>query len=291
MSILRGTSNPPTASIGSVSYNGNAQTEYVDKTELAAGTYYYAFQATSDTEDVGDKSTAQAIVVTGAPVAPEGIDYTSGNAAATVISFTGSTTPTATYNIYIQNPDDEFLDTSTPAMTRPAGSTTATLPAVTGYPGTVKVLVRALLGGVEELNGQVFLIEYDASGVYVAQRPNTAQIATVGVTSGLTLNVRGVYDSTDEVGTATQLQLFTRTPTTAYNFATIADSTALSGNMDGIKRATLNKTLTVDGWYYVTIKAATASGHQSLQESPEVLVYVSDENITAPTGTFTLSRG
>ena len=291
MGILRDTFNPPTTEIASIRYDDAETNTYVDRTTLTAGTYYYAFQGTSDTDDLGDKSTATAIVVSGAPEAPTDLAYVSGNAAATVISFTASATPSATYNVYVKNPDDAFLDTETPALTLPAGSTGATLPAITGTPGVAQVLVRAELGGVEELNGDILFIEYDSSGVYVSPRPNTPQTTVVTVDDGLDITVRGSYNTSGEDGEATELQLFTRTPSGSYDFATVEDTGTLGDDVGGVKTANLVKTFVADGWYYVTLKAATATGTQSVGSANEVAVYVSDGNISSPTGTFTLSRG
>jgi hypothetical protein len=291
MRILRDTFDPPTTVIQTVDNKGGDTGSSVDRTVLAAGTYYYAFQAISDTDDIGDKSTATPITVTGAPVPPEDLAYVSGNAAATVVSWTASTTAGATYNIYIANPDDGFLDTTTPAATAPAGSTGATLPAITGFPGTAQVLVRAELAGVEELNGNILFIEYDAAGAYVSPRPNTPTVSAVSVSDGLVINVTGSYNPRNEQGAGESLQLFTRTPDGSYDFGTVEDTGALGAEVNGFKTASLTKTFVAVGWYYVTLKAITADTTQSVGNAPEVLIYVSDVNATAPTGTFTLSRG
>jgi hypothetical protein len=290
MQILRDQVDPPTTVIATSPYIDGDTGGMVDPDTLAVGTYYYAFRAISDTDDIGDKSASTTITVSGAPVAPTDLAYVSGNAAATVVSWTASTTAGATYNIYIANPDDDYLDTETPAATAIAGSTGATLPAITGYPGTAQVLVRAELGGVEELNGDILYIEYDASGARVNPRPNEPSVTSVSVSSGLQISAVGSYDPSGEDGAGTSLQLFVRTPSGSYNFALPDDTTALGAEINGYKSATMTSTEAV-GWHYITMKAVTAAGTQSVGYAPEVAVYVSDVNAAAPTGTFTLSRG
>lgn len=290
MRILRNQTTPPTTIISTVAYNGSDTGSYTDPSTLEVGTYYYAFQAISDTDDIGDQSSPQTIVVTGAPDSPNNLEYVSGNALATVVSWEASDTVGASYNIYIANPDDLYLDTETPAATAIAGSTGATLPAITGYPGTAQILVRALYSGVEELNGDILFIEYDAAGDYVEGRPNTPSITSVSVSTGLTINVQGSYNPSNEAGDATKLQLFVRDTDGVYDFNTPSDTSALGVERNGFKTATLSDTLTV-GWYYITVKSVTDLGTQSVESATEVLIYVSDVNAVAPTGTFTLTRG
>lgn len=293
MKILRDTTNPPTTVIDTVKYNGEDTGSKVDEDVLAIGTYYYAFQGVSDTDDLGDKSTATTITVTGAPEAPTDLAYTSGNAGATVIEWTESTTVGATYNVYLQDIDDAYMDTLTPTQTLVTGSSSTTLPAITGYAGRAQVLVRAELAGVEEKNGDFLLLDYDSAGNYVSQRPNAPEIRSIAVSSGLDITVSAVYPTKDEKSTATGLELFVRDPDTVYDFTTADATGTLSAATTGLRTSTISYSFAdiADGWHYVTAKAVNAGGVQSNGNAPEVAVYVSNENIQAPTGTFTLSRG
>jgi len=290
MRILRDQTSPPTSIISTAIYNGGDTGSFIDPDTLDAGTYYYAFQAISDTDDIGDKSTPQTINVTGAPDAPDNLAYVSGDAAATLISWEESETVGATYNIYVANPDDPYLDTTTPTQTAVTGSTGAALDAITGYPGTAQVLVRAEFSGTEELNGDILFIEYDSSGVYVDKRPNIPSISSIDVASGLQINVAGNYNPSGEEGEGASLQLFIRDPDGSYDFTTPDDTVALGTSINGYKFATLTASKTI-GWYYVTLKAITSTGVQCTGQSAEVAVYVSDLNAVAPTGSFTLTRG
>jgi hypothetical protein len=263
----------------------------VDDDVLADGTYYYALTAISDTDDVGTQSTPTTIVVTAAPDAPDSLAYVSGNAAATSISWTASTTVGATYNIYVQNPDDDYMDTETPTQTAVAGSTGATLPAITGYAGRAQVLVRAEKSGIEEQNGDFLRLDYDSAGNYISQQPNAPEIRSVIVSDGLTLTASITYTTKDQNATASTVELYTRTPSGTYDFDSPDDSSALSADNGGIRTATASATKVTDGWYYVTAKAVTVGDVQSDGNASEVAVYVSDENATAPVGTFELTRG
>ncbi len=290
MQVLRDVTSPPTTTVITVPYDGEDTGQATDSEGLAVGNYYYAFQAVSDTDDDGDASTPELVTVSGVPGAVTDLAYTSGNASATQISWTASATVGATYNIYVANPDDDFLDTETPAQTAVAGSTAATLGAITGYPGTAQILVRAVFGGEEEKNGEILLVEYDNAGAVVNPRPNVPYIASVGVLNGLQINVEGSYNPTDEEGTATALQLFVREPGGTYNFGVVDATGNLGAEINGVKRANLTKTEAV-GWHYITLKAVTAGSDVSAGYAPEVAVYVSDVNADAPTGSFTVTRG
>jgi hypothetical protein len=288
MDILRGPTDPPSASVGTVYYDLNPTAEYIDNPD--AGTYYYALRATSDTDDTGDTQTAQAVTVTGLPDAPSDIAYDSGNAAATVITWTASATVGATYNIYVQSIGDEYLDTVTPAATAIAGATSATLPAQTGAPGSITIVVRAELGGVEEKNLNTLTVEYDALGAVVADRPNTPTVDSIDVSSGLTASVIVSYNGKDEAATPATVNLYTRTLTGSYNFGSVDASASIVAGITGTSSATVSYTFPASGWYYVTAKAATAGGVESASSATETAVYVSDTNISAPTGTFTATR-
>ena len=291
MQILRDDTSPPTTVIATVTNGGGETGTFTDTELLDVGTYYYAFRAISDTDDIGDQSAPQTITVTGAPGAVEVLAYVSGNAAATVVSWSESSTVGATYNIYVADVDDAFLDTETPTQTAVTESTGITLSAITGYPGIAQVLVRAEFSGVEELNGNILFLEYDSAGDYISPRPNAPTISSVSVSSGLSISVTGVYSIENQDGVATALQLFTRTPSGTYDFATVESTGTLGSTVNGVKKATTTKTLATDGWYYCTLKAVTSTGIQSIGSATEVLFFVSDDNIAAPSGTFTLSRG
>jgi len=291
MRVLRDTTSPPSTVIETVKYNGDDTGLKVDGDILDIDTYYYAFQAISDTDDIGDQSAPVAIAVTGAPEAPSDLAYTSGNAAATTIGWTVSPTAGATYNVYLQQIGDLFMNGETPTQTLVAGSTSTILPAITGYAGRAQVLVRAELGGIEELNGDFLLLDYDSSGDYISKRPNVPAIRSVTVSSGLSIDVSATYTIDDEKATADALQLFVRTPTGVYDFTTPDTSGTLNASIGGVRSGSISAVMVADGWYYVTLKTATSGGVQCDGDAPEVAVYISDDNLSAPVGEFTLSRG
>lgn len=289
MSILRDTVSPPTTEVASVPYNNLDTASYVDS--VSPDTYYYAFRAVSDTDDVGDASSPETVVVSGAPEPPTDIAYSSGNAAATVIGWTVSDTVGATYNVYFQNIDDPYMDTGAATQTEIAGSTSTTLPAVTGYPGIARVIIRSESAGIEEKNIETVTLEYDASGNIVSARPNIPEIEGVAVSSGLTIAVTAIYDATGEDASPATVELFTRTAAGSYNFLSPDNSAALGSRVNGDTVANLSHTLLASGWHYCTTKAKTSGGQYCAGYSPEVAFYVSDNNAVAPTGTFTATRG
>ncbi|MFQ5409629.1 MAG: hypothetical protein ACE5FI_14565, partial [Anaerolineales bacterium] len=261
---------------------------------LSAGTYYYRTEYISDTGDEGAETATETIVIPGPPEPPSSLAYSSGAAAATVLSFVASPTSGATYRAYLMQPGGASINFGAPAATAPVGSTTITLPALTGYPGTAYVVVRAVSsGGAEEVNGEVLALEYDALGSYVVQRPNTPTVTLWDVTAGNTLQVAAGYDPTDEAGIATQIHLCTRTPSGSYTW-TAPDATAAlvaSAVHPGAKTASLQILGAVNGWHYFALKSATAAGMQSASASAEILVYIDTTDLSAPSVDTDISRG
>lgn len=288
MKYKRDSVSPPTTVRKTVNFNEIKEASFTEESDLSAGTYYVRLQPVSDTGDDGDESSITAVVVPGTPEPPTNIAYSSGNAAATVVSWTASATAGATYNIYVQQPGG-CMDFDTPTQTEVAGSTQTTLPAISPTTGTAYVVVKALHSGVESRNRNFLALEYD-SGAYVAPRPNDCTInrESEDVTSGRSLSIKGTYDSSQEEGTATQLQLFTRTPSGSYNFASPDNTANLDNGIRGVKTATLSYTFASNGHYYITMKAVTAGGVQSLNQAAEIPVFVSDANIEAQ-ATFDIS--
>jgi hypothetical protein len=161
-----------------------------------------------------------------------------------------------------------------------------TLPALTGYPGVVRVWARAVQGAVEERNQDVLELEFGVAGAFTALRPNTPAVQSGGiaVTASRTIGVQATYDSLRELGTATQLQMFIRVVGGSYNYASADATTALSGTAR-LRSVTLSATRVVDGWCWVRVLAATAAGVQSdPDDAAEYLVWTSAENTPAPTG-------
>ena len=293
MNILRDQSDPPTTVVDTVAFNRADTYTWTEPEGLAAGTYYYRLQGVSDTGDDGDESPTDTVVVPGPPAPPTELAYASGDAAATVLSFTPSTTSGATYRAYIQQIGAEYLDLETIAATAIAGATSITLPAITGAPGIARAIVRAVFGGVEEENANVIELEYDSGGAYVTPRPNAPGIQSVDVDGGDDLTVVGSYDATEEKSTATELQLFRRAPSGSYDFGSPDATGALAVQSESpLKIATLTETnIAPNGWYYIVLKAATAAGVLSTDPSDERPVYIDTDNLDAPTGDFVLSRG
>lgn len=292
--VLRDQTDPPTTIRETVAFNRSDQGVWTEPEDLDPGTYYYRAEYVSDTGDEGAETATSTVTIPGPPEPPTNLAYSSGNAAATVLSFTPSPTSGATYRAYLMQPGGTAINFADPAATAPAGSTSITLPAISGYPGTAYVVVRAVsAGGVEEVNGEVLALEYDASGNYVAPRPNTPAIRDWSVTAGNTLQVTASYDPTDEAGTATQVHLCTRTPSGSYDW-TNPDATAslsISPLHPEAKTASLQVTGLADGWHYVAVKAATAAGVQSADASDEVLIYVDATDLSAPAVDIDVSRG
>ena len=290
MRVLRDTTDPPTTLRATVLFRGDNVIRWTEPEDLASGTYYYRDQPVSDTGDVGTASSSVSKVITAPPTAPTSLAYSSGNAAAMVLSFLNSATAGATYRAYLPIVIGNQMSLNdiqaTKAAGTPSASNTITLPAITGYPGTIPVLVRAVSGGVEERNGNILFLEFDSSGVFIPARPNTPglQRDSIAITSGLSLAARATYDPTNEKGVATTIQLFKRTPSGSYNYNSADASGTLASSVGTLKAANLSYVFASAGYYYVRVLAATAGGVQSPSaDAPELLVFVSAEDMPADT--------
>jgi hypothetical protein len=270
--ILRGLVSPPTVVIDTVDFNSRDNETWTEPASISEGTFYYAIRSISDTGTVGTASSPMAITIQYPPEPPTAQAYGSGVAGATTVTFTPSTTTGASYRAYLQRCDDDFMDMVVPAATAVAGATSIVLPAITGYPGIASVLVRAVspYSGIEEKNGVVVQIEYDAAGVRVEPRPNTARI-TSATAVGLTAEVDVIYPTAGEAGVATTVALFSRTPDGTYDYTTPDATESLSGTTS--KYATLTATL-VAGRRLFVVRAVTAAGTQSANNSSEAELYL-----------------
>lgn len=303
MQILRDTVDPPTTVRATLKFIGTNTVRWTEPLDLVTGTYYYRTQPVSDTGVIGAQTASAPITTIGPPAPPTNLAYSSGNAAATVLSFTGSSTSGATYRAYLATTIGGVKNMNKIQATAIAGATTITLPAITGYAGSTYVIVRAVFGGVEERNLNEIALEYDSAGNIVLPRPNLpgVQLENITITTGRTVVVKGLYNTDHEKGIASTLRLFQRTPSAAYSTDASGNLTGnvgtggalASSGVKGIKSGTVTYTFPADGYYYITMLAATAGGTQSVSSGySEVLILVSTDTLPAATGiTATLSRG
>lgn len=242
---------------------------------LPAGNYYAAVLPVSDTGQAAAGATAQTAAVVGPPAPPTGLAYQSGDAAATVIKWTASATPGATYNLY-DSPLDGVTDLSAPGATHSAGSgeLTQTLPAATGFPGVRRVLVRAVAGGVEEKNAALLEIEYDAAGNRVPPRPNPPRLCGLSVSAGRTVMVEATTFDADEKAAPATAELYLARLTDAFDYEAPAAAAAWGEPAGGVRRATLAAVATADGWWKAAVRAKASDGTPDLGTAWE-RVYVS----------------
>lgn len=202
---------------------------------LAAGTYKATVHQRDENANESTGTTTTAVVLSTPPGAPGQPAYSSGGAAATIISFTASSTAGATYNIY-DSLATGTLDVNTIAATRIAGTgtLTQTLAAIgLGYTGLRYVLVRALNGGVEEGSLKILTLEY-AAGVIVLPRPPRPG-PRMGVTvSGRTLTVQVSVDHAEQAGTPATIELFVVAAGAAFNYSGAQASVAIGATTNGM---------------------------------------------------------
>lgn len=291
MQILRGLASPPTVDVATVAFDGQAGAVWTEPVDLAAATYFYAWRAISDTGETGALSSVQSVTIPDTPAAPEDLVYDSGTAAAPVLAFTPSETVGATYRAYLADTAGDF-DFDAPDATAAAEAEEITLPAV-AYPGIVRVILRAVLDGVEEQNLDTVEIEFDAAGNHVPHRPNGAYLdaGRVVVTGGLTVQAVAVYDPADQAAAPTGVKLFARAAGGAYDYDTPADAAAVV-EASGLKTATLDYVFAAAGWYWLQAVPYNADGMADVADCPESSVYVSDAAPAAPSGgSVVVARG
>lgn len=270
--------------IASVPFNSADSADYSDLA-LASGTYSYVLQAISDTGMAGTASSPISVVISLPPQPPEDLVYSEGDAAETILAFSPSATTGATYRAYLQQPGAETIDMDNVAATAIAGSEEITLPAITGYPGTARVILRAVKSGIEDGNTVQLALDYDASGNYLPLKPNSADIKDISLSNGLTANVTASYLSDGSPVVATSIKLFSREPDGTYDLNSPDDSAAISNGL-----AVLEATYTA-GWRYFMVMASTAGGVLSANRSEEVKMYLSDAGNVIPFASGIISRG
>lgn len=182
--------------------------------------------------------------------------------AATVIAFTNSLTPGATYRLYdseIDEPTNLGAVADTLAAGTPGELREWVLPALSAPgAGVRRIVIVAVLGGVEDGYRRELAIEYDASGNAIFPRPNIPGMLESSI-SGLTLTVKYVYDSADEDAAGSILQLFLVAEGGTVDW-TQPDGLASIAATGTLRTGTVQATASSDGWFRWAIRAATAPG-------------------------------
>lgn len=252
---------------------------------LPAGTYEYLLRAVSDTGAEGTATSPMGSkAVPGRPEPPGDPVYASGGYADTVLEFTPSPTPGATYRVYDAQELDWSTDFENIAATHAAGSGTldVTLPAIAAAAGKRRVVVESVLDGVESGARKHVTIEYAADGSVVDPRPN-APAWLVLTRSGLDLTVRVLYDGAEELGVGAEAQVWLLAEGAAIpaDGATPDATEALDGEGTSLS-AEVTVTAGAAGLYRVLVRVADSGGTQSRNDTPTGPYYLSDAAPSAP---------
>lgn len=279
INVLRGTTNPPTVSVADIPFAGVESVRWVETADLAAGTYYYRLQSVSDTADIGDSTASESVTIPGPPEPPTNLAYSAGDAADTSIDFTDSITPGVTINVYLQLAGEEIMDLEVPVAVT-ANSYGYQLPALT-YPGTNRLVVRAVKAGVEEKNLDVLELEFGSDGVYIPARPNSCEIdQSRTVVTGLSASIYVTQSTDAEEVAAAGYYVYAHGEDTV---TTGADATgSFTGTRNGVRYGTVIVPLQ-EGWNYVSVFAYSAAGFLS-ESANEYAIYASTANAPAPSG-------
>lgn len=255
----------PRTAEGTVYDDGYATALTYRSARLTAGTYYIVPHQTNEmgVESAGLAGGGTTVTIHTPPEPPGVPVYASGGAAATVINFAASATASATYNIY--DGGEGTLDINTVTGTHIAGTGTLsqTLPAIGGgFSGTRYVVVRAVLGGVEEGNYQVLEIEY-AVGVVVLPRPPIPGYGIGYSTAARALTVPVTINTNDQLAAAATVELFIVAHGAAFNYAVPIATAAVTAAANSLINLSIAGTVAGDGQYDFGVKTKTTGGVQS----------------------------
>lgn len=256
----------PRTADGTITDDGHSNLFVLRTGALAAGTYYVL---PHQKDDAANESTnldggGQTGTVVLVPAAPGTAVYTSGAAAATVISFAASATPAATYRGYDSGITGQ-LDLNTISFTHIAGTgtLTQTLAGISvGFTGTRLIMIRAVSGGVEEGNVQLLRIEYLA-GVVVLPRPPAPGISAKVTVSGRTLTVPVSVNINEVLGTPTTVALFLFAVGGSPNYASPDGTASLGTAVASIRSVAVSATAGADVLRMYAVRTVTAGGVQS----------------------------
>lgn len=248
---------------------------------LAAGTYNCNVLPVDDGGTVQAASFPTDLVrtINNPPAAPT-ITGITGNAAALTAAWSVGESG-CTFTVYASpvNYPVNYGNYASPAPIATAlNATSQVLAAVTGYPGKVRVVVRATKDGVQETKDTIFEVELDAAGDIVPPRPNRASIENIAITSGRTIAVDAVVLDDDARVAATIVDLYVVALASSINLASPQASENLDAAVIGVQRKTVSYAVGANGWYRVAVVARSAAGARSRFYS-EYILYIDN---TAP---------
>jgi hypothetical protein len=141
---------------------------------------------------------------------------------------------------------------------------------------TVQIVVRAVKGGVEEQNGDEYLVKFDGAGDIIAAKPNEASIQKLDVSAGLTIACDVVVHEDDTEAAAITADLYVVALGSSISMADVPQATAAFGSsVGGIKRKTLSYTVGAAGFYRVAGAVRDTNGRRSATFK-ERIVYIED---------------
>jgi len=237
---------------------------------LSVGPHELQVLAISDTAKDGSLSAADSFTVPGRPEAPGviALQTSAGDWTNTKIQFPVSATPGVTYRYYdsdLDGPTNLGTPVSPAAESELAGIHYATLPTLpAAAAGKRRIIVMAVNSGVEDGAMRRIVVEYDAAGAIVLPRPNVPGFGIKSVTNGKTFNVEYNYDTLEEKGVATHVQLFLVADGSAVNWSSPDVEQALgAADGRGFKRGLLSAATAGNGLYRYAVRARTSTGVQS----------------------------
>jgi len=243
---------------------------------LGAGAYNWNVLTIDDGGTVQTASLPVTVAKTiKAPPAAPTITSITGDATALTVNWTVGETG-CTFTVYSSpvNYPVNLGNFATPApITTALNATSQVLAAVTGYPGKVRVIVRATKAAVQEQTDTEFIVELNAAGAIVPPRPNRASVEEITVTSGLTVTVLAAILDNDKAAAATIVDLYLVALASSITLTSPTASANLDAAVAGVQRKTVSTTAGGAGWYRLAVVGRTAAGARSKSYS-EYIIYL-----------------
>jgi hypothetical protein len=278
----------PTTPTGIINDDGVRNTFIYKSFELDAGAHYVVVHQIGDDglESEDEQGGGESITTYDVPEAPGSLFYVSGGGADTIVGFAGTAEAADGYNVY------DSLDTGQLNLVdivdvhiAGTGAQTQAIDDIGSYTGLRYIVIRSLSGDIEEPNGNVLVLEYDA-GVYVPLRPSPPIAGIHHVTAGRVLTVPWSLYLDPRLQTPTTIQLFVYLVGDAPDYENPTAEESVPSNPGETHSLTgeIEATLGADGIYLYELRTLAGGEEPLLNELDQPVLNESDDPVMVTTG-------
>lgn len=135
-------------------------------------------------------------------------------------------------------------------------------------PVQIRVIVRATKGGIQEQTDAEFIVNLDEDGSILLPKPNQANLESLTVVNGLTVNVVASVIEDNTSALASAISLFVVPIGDSFDFSAPVDTEDLGTAYGNYHRTSLSYTVVSAGWYKVAVKAVSITSEgETLSDS------------------------